>query len=230
MAGVPGFGQGGQPNALPSRGRPEYGTNTTFRDAPDDWVGGARGPSALPSRTTVLTRPAPSQPLRGANGTISNHRGAYIEDAGAPRVEFSTVLGHMGIAWSRPTYANIQGLLRYNPPTQMPSWTANADVVSGPPTAAIPSSNKRIGSFTVRGEYGQTRQFFANGSLAEYVASIKSGMTQQGRRWLRQAKTHNPWLPNLSSYGAAGSYGQTTTVLPTRPTNAPSGTPSMGSY
>jgi hypothetical protein len=228
--GPAGFGQGGLPNALPGRGYIEYGTNDSFRDMPNDWVGGARGPAALPSRTIVENGPAPSEPLRGASGVISMHRGDFVEDAGAPRLSFDNVLGHGDIPWSRPTYPNVAGLRGYRPPTQMPSWTADAAVVPGQPTVGIPVSRKHIGSFTVREEFGSTRELFNGSSLAQFVASIQVGMDQQGRRWLKQAKTKNPWQPNLGNWGAAGSYGQTTKQLPTMPANVPTSYDTYGAY
>lgn len=228
--GVPGFGNGGLPNAYPSRALAEYGTSDSFRDMPNDWVGGARGPAALPSRTTVPNGPAPAQALRGPYGPISYHRGAYIEDAGAPRLYYDSVLGHGDIPWHRPTYANSAGRNQFHAPTDQPSWTANATQTETTPSSPIPVQNKHIGSFTVREEYGSTRQFFDGRSLAEFVASIKVGMDQQGRRWLAQAKTRNPWQPNLSNWGAAGSYGQTTSVLPTQPANVPASYNQYGAY
>jgi hypothetical protein len=226
--GVSGFGSGGQPNELPSRTYPRHGS-ATYRDEPDDWAGGARGPAALPSRIIEGGAPAPSQPLVGARGTILQHRGAFIEDAGAPRLSFDGVLGHGAIRWSRPTYANLAGKLGYVPPTQQPSWSADAAVVPGQPTVPIPFSNKHIGSFTVREEYGSTRQWFNTGPLDSYVDAIPSGMNQQGRRWRKQSKTHSPTLLNRSKYSTAGSFGQTTATLPTEPTNTPNSNP-YGAY
>jgi hypothetical protein len=229
MAGVPGFGAGGLPNTYPSRGLVEWGTNESFRDMPDDWVGGARGPAALPSRTTVENGPAPSTPLVGPYGPISHHRGDFIEDAGAPRLLFENVLGHGDIAWNRPTYPNVAGHNAFHPATAF-SRTANSIYYDDAPASPIPISRKHIGSFTVRREYGSTAQFFDGRSLATFVASIKTGMNQQGRRWLKQAKTANPWQPNLGNWGAAGSYGQTTKQLPTTPANIPAPFDTYGAY
>lgn len=229
MPGVGIEGSGGTPNALPSRGRPSYGTNTRYRDLTDT-VGGARGPAALPSRTTTFARPAPPSPGGGAYGAISFHRGPMVEDAGAPRVDFSQTFLHGTIPWSRPVYANHAGVLGYHPPTQMPSWTADAAVVPSGPLVPIPVQNKRIANFTVRHQFGSTRELFNTGSLAQFVSEINNGMFLQGRRWLRQAKTANPWLKNLSAWGAAGSFGQTTAVLPTAPTNVPWASSGMGVY
>jgi hypothetical protein len=228
--GVTGFGSGGMPNYLPGRGFPEYGSDS-FRDEPDDWVGGARGPAAIPSRIIEGGRPAPSQRLVGAYGAIPNRRAATIEDAGAPRLYFDGVLGHGDIPWSRPTYDNIAGLATYVPPTQMPSWSANSDVVPSGPRSFIPRSRKHIGSFTVRRPFGDTSsgELFTSAPLDGYVDAIPSGMDQQGRRWRRQSKTHNPTLVNRSSYTTAGSYGQTTSTLPTAATNTPP-TSQYGAY
>jgi hypothetical protein len=230
--GPAGFGQGGQPNSYPSRALSEYGTNPYYRDFPDDWVGGQRGVAALPSRTTVKNGPAPSTPMRGPFGIISYHRGAYIEDAGAPRLYFENVLGHGVLPWSRPVYSNVAGRNGYVPPTQMPSWTYNRKVVADGPASYIPVQRKQIANFMVRRPYGDTGtgQLFKNGSLATFVASIQVGMNQQGRRYLAQAKTKNPWQPNLGNYGTAGSYGQTTKKLPTTPTNVPASYDMYGAY
>lgn len=230
MPGNSAFGRGGAINAYPGRGLPEYGS----RDATEQsgFTGGARGPAALPSRTTVLNGPAPAEPLIGAHGTISYHRGAYVEDAGAPRIYFDGVYDHGAVPWRRPDYANAAGRLGYHAPTQQPSWTANRMVDIEAPGSPIPVQNKKIGNFTVRRPYGDTSSgmLFNGKSLADYVASIMVGMNQQGKRWLTQAKTKNPWQPNLSSWGAAGSYGQTTTVLPTAPANVPASFNQYGSY
>jgi hypothetical protein len=229
--GPAGFGSGGMPNNYPSRAEALDGTNNYYRDLPD-WVGGARGPAALPSRTTTINGPAPAQAIHGAQGPISYHRGDYIEDPGAPRLYFDNVLGHGDISWSRPTYANMAGRSMYHSPTQQPSWTANTDLQQDGPTVPIPVQNKHIGNFTVRRPYGDNSSGmeFKTGSLAQFVASIQVGMNQQGKRWLSQAKTHNPWQPNLSNWGPAGSYGQTTSVLKTQPTFVPASYDEYGAY
>ena len=224
------FGSGGRPNSYPGRGRAQFGTNDTAHDVADEFTGGARGPAALPSRTVVYNGPAHSQPLLGADGPISLHRGEFVEDAGAPRLDFDGVLGHGRIAWSRPRYANVSGRMQYRAPTQMPSWSADAAVVPSGPTVPIPVQEKSIASFTVREEFGSTRQFFDGRSLAEFVRSIQVGMNAQGIRWLAQAKSRNPWQPNLSAYGPAGSYGQTTKVLATAPTTVPAAYDEYGAY
>lgn len=215
------FGQGGKPNPLP------WGSPETL---PPNLVGGARGPAALPSRSITSNGPAPAEPLIGPSGAVSFHRGIMVEDAGAPRLSFDGVLGHGSIAWSRPVYSNAEGVMRYHPPTQMPSWTANSDVAAGPPTSSIPVQTKRIANMTVREEYGSTRELYNNGSLATFVASIQVGTDVQGRRWLSQRKTMNPWQPNLSVWGPAGSYGGTTRVLATAPSNVPMGYATYGAY
>ena len=227
-----GGGSGGLPNVLPGRGYPQFG----HAGGPPDWDGGARGPSALPSRTIAVVgnRPAPTDPRlfsTGWRGPVSNHRGAFVEDAGAPRIEFDNVLGHGTVPWSRPFYPNVAGLMGYHAPTQMPSWSANAVGEPDRPRSSIPVSKKRIGNFTVRRPYGDTSsgEFFRNGSLADFVAGLPSGMTLQGKRWLRQSKTHNPTLVPRSRYSMAGSYGQTTPALATQPTNLPASNP-YGAY
>ncbi len=248
--GPSGFGQGGQPNFYPGRGYPQAGS-ATFRDMPDDFVGGARGPAALPSRLDPINPagdgPAPSDPRilgfnrvgdngntidgTGEQGPISYHRGAFVEDAGAPRLDFDNVFGHATIDWNRPYYPNVTGQATFHAPTQMPSWSANAAPQSDVPMSSIPFTMKKISNFTVRRPYGDTSSgnFFKNGSLALFVESIGTGMNLQGRRWLRQSKTHNPTLVNRSSYATAGSYGQTTAAIGTTPANLPASSP-YGAY
>jgi len=219
---------------------------------PDDWVGGARGPAALPSRTAAFggagDRPAPrdtriggfaqvSQGGRlsdstGEQGIISYHRGIMVEDAGAPRLYYDNELYHNHLPWSRPYYANVQGQLNYAPPTQQPSWSSNSDVVPPlAPTVPIPFTKKKIGNFMVRPPYGNTSsgmlftEAWNKGQpLTGWVNKLRSqsGFVQ-GRRWIAQAKTHQPTLVNLAKYAMAGSYGQTTTSLDTAPTNTPGG-------
>ncbi len=230
MPGSSAFGRGGAVNAYPGRGLPEYGSEDD--SGRGGFGGGARGPAALPSRTTVANGPAAPEPLIGAHGTISYHRGDFIEDAAAPRLYFDGVYDHGAVPWRRPTYANAAGRLGYHAPTHRTSWTANDIAVDEVPRSPIPVQNKRITNFTVRRPFGDTStgQLFNGKSLADYVASIMVGMDQQGRRWLSQAKTKNPWQPNLSSWGAAGSYGQTTTVLDTAPANTPASYNQYGAY
>jgi hypothetical protein len=230
--GPSGFGQGGQPNFYPGRGYPAYGSDV-FRDMPNDFVGGARGPAALPSRTTVPNGPAPATypQIDGAAGTISMHRGAYVEDAGAPRLSFDFTFAHGTVPWSRPVYANRHGLDQYHDPTQQPSWTANGPADAGMARSPIPVQNKRIGNFTVRRPFGDNSSGteFQTGSLAEWVATGQVGMDLQGRRWVNQSKTQNPLLMALAPYATAGSYGQTTSSLPTTPSNLPASNP-YGAY
>lgn len=249
--GPSGFGSGGVTNAYPSRTYPSPHSPHTNDDRDTAaFVGGQRGPAAIPSRSVPNpgNYPAPYDPrirdfnVVGQNGAIGDgtgqqgpvlqHRGAFVEDAGAPRMDFGLELGHNQIPWSRPTYPNVQGLMEFRSPTQMPSWTANRATEADAPASPIPVQKKHIGQFTVRKEYGSTNQFFNNGSLQQFVAGLPSGMNQQGRRWIRQAKWKNPWLINRAEYGTAGSFGQTTRTLATAPTNLPGGSPSnpYGSY
>ena len=229
-----GGGSGGTPNVLPGRGFAEYGS-ATYRDA-SDWSGGARGPAALPARTIAVVGngPAPADPriaTSGWRGTVSVHRGAFVEDAGAPRRAFDNVLGHGSVPWSRPVYANRAGLDQFVPPRRGFSWTANDQSQQDGPRSAIRVQRKQIGNFTVRRPYGDTSsgELFRTGSLADWVASLPSGMNMQGRRWLNQSKTHNPTLLPRSKYATAGSYGQTTPSAATLPSNTPISNP-YGSY
>jgi hypothetical protein len=247
--GPSGFGQGGLPNFYPGRGYPEAGSDA-YRDMPNDFVGGARGVAALPSRTDPITPagggPAPQDPriagfnqvgeggresdgsgqqgpLWGTGSPMGVRRAPSVEDAGAPRICFDNVFGHGTVPWSRPFYANAAGLQSFHSPTQQPSWSANSALQADSPVSPIPVQRKKIGNFTVRRPFGDTSsgELFRNGSLADFVAGISQGMNMQGRRWLRQSKTHNPTLLNRSTYDTAGSYGQTTVALATQPVNTP---------
>lgn len=225
-----GFGQGGRANVLPGREYPEYGSST-YRDL-TELAGGQRGLAALPSRVTAPNGPAPADPRfarSGARGPVSFHRGAFVEDAGAPRLAVDGELYHDHLPWSRPAVPNIAGLLGYIPPTPMPSWTANTDAYTSQPVSPIPHSTKRLANRMVREEFGSSRELFPGGSLARFVAGIQRGYNVQGRRWVSQAKTQNPSLVNRSRYAMAGSYGQTTRTLKTAPTNLAQ-TTGMGAY
>ena len=212
------FGSGGVTAEVPSRTFPRLGTTTQTPDL----EGGARGPEALPSRVANprLSRPAPADPRPGGQvGPVSNHRGAFVEDAGAPRLLATGELGHDLLPWSRPVYANVAGRLGYHAVTSQPSWSANRVATAGMPASPIPNSTKRIANFMVREEYGSTRQLFPGTSLAGYVSRIQKGINQEGRGWVARSKMRGPKFPRLSVWGQAGSYGQTTQTLPTAPTN-----------
>ena len=219
----------GLPNAQPSRGRPDFGYDSN-RNQVSEWVGGARGPAALPSELTSRFPIPPAVVLAGARGTVSQHRGAFVENAAAPRLCYDGELGHNDLPWSRPVYQNLQGLLEFIPPTHMPSWTADTPGMPPGPTVPIPSQRKQIANFMVREEFGSTRELFPGKSLGPFVARLPKGTFQQGRRWMRQAKTQQPTLLNQSVYGTAGSYGQTTAVLPTGPSNVPGSPSPYGAY
>jgi hypothetical protein len=47
---------------------------------------------------------------------------------------------------------------------------------------------------------------------------------------MSQAQTKNPTLIHLTRYGTAGSYGQTTFLSNTAPTNTPGGGNAFGAY
>lgn len=222
------FGSGGVTAEVPSRTFPQMGTT---EQAPN-LEGGARGPEALPSRVSNprLARPAPADPRPGGPvGPISFHRGAFVENAGAPRLCATGELGHDLLPWSRPTYPNVAGRLGYHDPTHQPSWSANRVSGAGMPASPIPVSTKRIANFMVREEYGSTRQLVPGGSLAGYVAHIQRGLNQEGKGWLARSKMRSPKFPRLSVWGQSGSYGQTTQILPTAPANVAGTTPN-GAY
>lgn len=233
--GTPGFGSGGVTNAYPGRGYPQYGTVDLADRNPDEYTGGARGPAALPSRTTVPNGPAPATypgpSTERAEGAISYHRGAYVEDAGAPRLDFSLTFAHGTVPWRRPTYQNRAGADQFHPATLMNPGSGNGISDVAVARTSFPVGSKHIGSFTVRRPFGDNSSGteFETGSLADYVDGIPSGLNQSGRRRMAQSKTHNPTLINTSIYATAGSYGQTTAQLPTQPSNLPVSSP-YGSY
>lgn len=223
------FGSGGVTVEEPSRTYPQRGTDV----ATVDLTGGARGPAAIPSRLVSprLARPAPPDPRRGGPvGPRPQRRAPSVENAGAPRLLQTGELGHDDLPWARPAYPNIAGKLGYHAPTQMPSWSANAPVVPTLPRSPIPVSIKRIANFMVREEYGSTRQLFPGNSLAGFVAGIQRGIDVEGRSWRAKRKMKSPITDNLSVWGQAGSYGQTTTILPTSPANTPVAATPHGLY
>lgn len=224
-----GFGSGGRPNVLPSRTIRKFGSDN-YTDLPE-FAGGQRGPAALPSRVIEGGAPAPAQRLVGWWGAIPNRRAASVEDAGAPRLSFDSVLGHGDIPWDRPTYPNIAGLRTYMPPPTFHRGSQNSIDLTEGPADPIPFTKKHIGSFTVRRPYGDNSAGveFTSAPLDGFVDALPTGMAQQGRRWRAQSKTQNPVLYNRSVYSTAGSYGQTTSTLPTGATNTPAGA-GMGAY
>jgi hypothetical protein len=195
-------------------------------------IGGARGPAAIPSRLTSNFAPAPEENAGGAYGVISYHRGPWVNTGTIDRPQVGNIFAHETIGWSRPVYPNDAGVLGYVPPTQLPSWTANAvPETAVPDLRTIPVSNKRIDSFTVNQEFGSTRELFPFPVLRSIIQP--RNMVQR-RRWAAGAKTSSPYSPRLSIWGLAGSYGQTTTVLNTLPTNpaapTPGVSPAMSAY
>lgn len=203
------FGQGGRANPYPSRA---YGRETI---QPDRFVGGQRGPAALPARLLSSVRAALPALLGGAFGPISYHRGAMVEDAGAPRIDLANDLWHSSIAWSRPIIPNTSGE-GYVPPT-VPSWlNLGVDYVAAP-AAAIPYSSRKRTWATVNEEFGPTRIRFPWPGENLAPARIQRGRQVQYPRWRAQAKTANPWAVLLSTWGQAPSYGSSTTALATAP-------------
>lgn len=222
------FGSGGVTAEVPSRTYPQQGTTTP---APD-YTGGARGPAAIPSRATKPVPPAKPQ-MTNPRGPVAIHRGTFVEDAGAPRLLATGEFAHDLLPWNRPRYRNVQGRLRYVPPVDVvPSWTANRpNAPALVPAVAIPVGTRSIANFMVRETFGADRQLFPGGSLAGFVSRIQRGLSLEGRGWARRAKFTNPITTNLSTYGHAGSYGQTTRTLLTAPTNLPVGSSTpYGSY
>ena len=218
-------------NAYPSRSYPEWPAVPT----PDPALGGARGPAALPSRilTHVLPAGPPSAPPFAGKGPIAQRQrsGAVVEmDKYSPGRQNlgqdDNVVFHDTIAWSRPFFPNTGPVAQFSNPTQMPSWTANQAIEAGIPTTPIPHSKHRIDSFTVNEEFGSTRQLFPLWGTRRPL----SGMSVQGQRWAAQAKTMNPYMPKLTSYGLAGSYGQTTKTLQTQPINSAGNATGFGAY
>jgi hypothetical protein len=162
-----------------------------------------------------------------------NRGGVVVEmDNASPGRQYfgltDSELFHDTIAWRRPLYPNNGPVGAFHSPTQQPSWTANRTVEADAPVSPIPISRHSMKWFTIRTQYGADRQLFPLWGTRRPL----SGMTVQGQRWAAQAKTMNPYFPRLTAYGLAGSYGQTTTTLPTQPVNVPGGGPTnaFGAY
>jgi hypothetical protein len=217
-------------NAYPSRSYPGQRAVPT----PDPAVGGACGPADLPARVLVNFRhPGPSSPPHSGKGSIAQRQrsGAVVVMPGrSPGEQYygevQNEVFHGTIAWNRPTFTNNGPVAAYHNPTQMPSWSSNRVVEADAPVSPIPVSRHRMTAFTLREEYGSTRQFFPLWGTRRPL----SGMNVQGQRWAAQAKTMNPYFPALTAYGLAGSYGQTTPTLKTGPVNAPGPNNAYGAY
>jgi hypothetical protein len=217
-------------NALPSRTYPEL----PAIEAADPAYGGAYGPAAIPARALVnYGQPGPSSPPHSGKGPIAQGqrsglvvtypgRSPGLQDEG----HVDNTVFHNTIKWSRPFFPNAVPVKDFSAPTHGPSWTANRVTDNAGPASAIPFSKHRIDNFTVREEYGSDRQLFPLWGTRRPL----SGRTLQGVRWADQAKTQNPYMNRLTVYGLAGSYGQTTLVLPTQPLNQPANATGFGAY
>jgi hypothetical protein len=217
-------------NAYPSRSYPEFEAMPTM----DPALGGAYGPAAIPSRLlTNFRAPGPSSPPHSGKGPIAQRQrsGAVVimpgRSPGEQNIgEVQNEVFHDTIRWNRPFWPNSGPLAAYCPPTQMPSWTYNTAISAAGPQSAIPVSKHRQTAATIEEEFGSTRQLFPLWGTRRPL----SGMDVQGQRWAAQAKTMNPYMPKLTQYGLAGSYGQTTKTLPTAPVNQASNQNAFGAY
>jgi hypothetical protein len=200
----------------------------------DPALGGQYGPAAIPSRLlTNFRAPGPSSPPHSGKGPIAQRQrsGAVVQMPGrSPGEQYygevQNEVFHDTIAWHRPSWANTVPLGEYAPPTQMPSWSANKAFDAGAPSVPIPVSNHRQVADTIPESFGTTRDLFPLWGTRRPL----SGMDLQGQRWAAQAKTMNPYMPKLTNYGLAGSYGQTTKVLQTQPVNAAGNATGFGAY
>lgn len=217
-------------NAYPSRSYPEMEAMPTM----DPALGGAYGPAAIPSRLlTNFRAPGPSAPPHSGKGPIAQRQRSGVVVTMPGRTPGEQYYGevqnetfHNTIRWNRPFWANTAPLAAYCPPTQQPSWTYNTAVAAAGPTASIPVSKHKQTAATINEEYGSTRQLFPLWGTRRPL----SGMDVQGQRWAAQAKMMNPHMDNLTVYGLAGSYGQTTKTLQTAPVNQPSNQNAFGAY
>jgi len=218
-------------NGYPSRTYPEYPTVPT----PDPALGGAHGPAAIPARILTNYPPPgpPSSPPHSGKGPIAQRqRGGLVvsmpgRSPGEQNIgEVQNEVFHETIPWHRPWWANWGPVAAFHTPTQQPSWTANSTVVAGPPRSPLPYDRHRQTAATVVEEFGTSRDLFPLWGTRRPL----SGMDLQGRRWAAQAKTMNPHPYQLSVYGLAGSYGQTTKVLQTQPVNQAGNATGFGAY
>jgi len=222
---------GGRTNDLPSR---------TYRQvlgrALANWIGGARGPAALPSRASSSYPPAPPNmvrpgvPLPFGPQDVTRRAAAIAVAKYSPGNQnlgqADNTYDHASIAWSRPFFPNTAGLLGYMPPVPQPSWTADGPGYPLKPSVPVPSGLKRIASATVNEEFGSSRILFK--FFPRDV--IQDPGTLQGRRWWAQAKTRNPQQNSLSTWALAPSYGSTTQKLATAPGQLATQNSGMGSY
>jgi len=244
-------------NQYPGRGYPqEHGS------VMGPAVGGAHGPSAIPSRLADpgATLPAPPAAAGGAWGPSARTRRepALVMPGRSPTVQqhqFDNELLHSTIRWSRPRYENEAGRDEYMPPTQQPSWTYDSALQALVPLAPIPVQQKSINPHTVSKSFGDTStgqlsrasygkvpgvpvrlKWYGQPGSPTYptpswmVRRPQSGSVQRNRRWSRQAKWQPPLVSNLTRWGQAGSYGQTTKTLPTAPVNQPAGSGQGATY
>jgi len=133
---------------------------------------------------------------------------------------------HETIGWHRPMWPNGGPLAAYSPPTQQPSWTYNTVVEAAKALSPIPVSRHRQTAATIPESFDTTGKLFPLWGTRRPL----SGMDLQGQRWAAQAKTMNPYMPKLTNYGLAGSYGQTTKVLQTQPVNQAGNATGFGAY
>jgi len=217
-------------NAYPSRSYPENGAMPTM----DPALGGAYGPAAIPSRLlTNFRAPGPSSPPHSGKGPIAQRQrsGAVVimpgRSPGEQNIgEVQNEVFHNTIRWNRPFWPNTAPLAAYMPANHQPNWTYNNGNPPVQPMAAIPVSKHRQTAATINEEFGPTRILFPLWGTRRPL----SGMDVQGQRWAAQAKTMNPYMPKLTRYGLAGSYGQTTQTLQTAPVNAASNQNAFGAY
>jgi len=217
-------------NQYPSRTYPVF----SAIPAEDPAVGGAYGAADLPSRVLIhYSAPGPSSPPHSGKGAIAQRQrgGAVVvmpgRSPGEQNIgEVQNEVFHNSIRWNRPWWPNTGPLAAYTPPTQQPNWSYNEAVEAGMPQSPIPVSRHRQTAATNREEFGSTRQLFPLWGTRRPL----SGMDLQGQRWAAQAKTMNPYMPKLTQYGLAGSYGQTTKTLQTEPVNAAGNATGFGAY
>jgi hypothetical protein len=234
-------------NPLPGRGYVQVPGSLNQYPA----EGGARGPASIPSRLVTPVVPPPPATAGGQYGpSATTRRGPVLAVPGRSpslqNIEYDSELLHNTIAWSRPRYENAEGLEDYRPPTQQPNWTYDTALQALRPVVPIPVQQKSIASFTTRKPFGDnSRGTFSRASYGKVsgvpiklpyygmpgsptyptpswmVRRPQVGNVVQKRRWRSQAQWRNPVLYNLSRWGQAGSFGQTTPTLPTQPTNVP---------
>jgi hypothetical protein len=189
--------------------------------------GGARGPTAQPSREAVYlpTERPGGYVFGGANGAVDLFTPAINNTA--PFI-VNTTQGHWNrrdIEWLRRPVPNVAGRDNFVPVNDgTTSWTSNAvQAQASRPSSPIPFSSK------LRNSGGLRRGFNFENQLYTQLTRSPLQRAKLIARQRSQPQISPPSQPRLADWIPAGAYGQTTRKLNiSNVTNALSGAPSMG--